>query len=136
MGEREREVRSTYLCGFDNLEGVVYSFAERNLRMKVCAGKSMPRVATKSSTMRVATRMAAGKKRASGKATHPQVAAGVAAMTALTASAPALAAVNEVGQVAGAEFLPSVLVPLVGLVFPGVAMASLFIYVTKEQPAK
>ncbi|QDZ20681.1 putative subunit VIII of photosystem I reaction center [Chloropicon primus] len=105
--------------------------------MKVCAGKSMPRLAAKGSTTRVATRMmAAGKKRASGKATTHQVAAGVAAMTALTASAPALAAVNEVGQVAGAEFLPSVLVPLVGLVFPGVAMASLFIYVTKEQPAK
>ena len=56
---------------------------------------------------RIATRMSAGKKTTS-KVSN-QVAA-AAALTALTASAPALAAVNEVGQVAGAEFLPSVLV--------------------------
>ena len=56
---------------------------------------------------RIATRMSAGNKTTS-KVSN-QVAA-AAALTALTASAPALAAVNEVGQVAGAEFLPSVLV--------------------------
>lgn len=32
-----------------------------------------------------------------------------------------------------AEFLPSILVPLVGLVFPAVAMASMFLYVEKEE---
>lgn len=32
-----------------------------------------------------------------------------------------------------AQFLPSILVPLVGLVFPAVAMASLFLYVEKEE---
>lgn len=31
-----------------------------------------------------------------------------------------------------AQLLPSILVPLVGLVFPAVAMASLFIYIEKE----
>ena len=30
-------------------------------------------------------------------------------------------------------YLPSILVPLVGLVFPAVAMASLFLYIEKEQ---
>ena len=29
--------------------------------------------------------------------------------------------------------LPAILVPLVGLVFPAVAMASLFLYIEKEQ---
>jgi photosystem I subunit VIII len=29
--------------------------------------------------------------------------------------------------------LPSILVPLVGLVFPAVAMASMFLYIEKEQ---
>jgi photosystem I subunit 8 len=29
--------------------------------------------------------------------------------------------------------LPSILVPLVGLVFPAVAMAGLFLYIEKEQ---
>nr|YP_009057817.1 subunit VIII of photosystem I [Nephroselmis astigmatica]AID67694.1 subunit VIII of photosystem I [Nephroselmis astigmatica] len=32
-----------------------------------------------------------------------------------------------------ASFLPSIFVPLVGLVFPAVAMASLFIYIEKDQ---
>lgn len=32
-----------------------------------------------------------------------------------------------------ASFLPSILVPLVGLVFPAIVMASLFIYVEKQQ---
>jgi photosystem I subunit 8 len=32
-----------------------------------------------------------------------------------------------------AQDLPSILVPLVGLVFPAVAMASLFLYIEKEQ---
>jgi photosystem I subunit 8 len=32
-----------------------------------------------------------------------------------------------------ASFLPSVFVPLVGLVFPAVAMASLFLYIEKEE---
>nr|YP_010733667.1 photosystem I subunit VIII [Gayralia brasiliensis]YP_010733741.1 photosystem I subunit VIII [Monostroma nitidum]WEG92938.1 photosystem I subunit VIII [Gayralia brasiliensis]WEG93012.1 photosystem I subunit VIII [Monostroma nitidum] len=32
-----------------------------------------------------------------------------------------------------AEFLPSILVPLVGLVFPAIAMTSLFIYIEKQQ---
>ena len=30
-------------------------------------------------------------------------------------------------------FLPSILVPLVGLVFPAVAMASMFLYIEKEE---
>lgn len=32
-----------------------------------------------------------------------------------------------------AAFLPSILVPLVGLVFPAIAMASLFIYIEKQE---
>jgi photosystem I subunit VIII len=32
-----------------------------------------------------------------------------------------------------ASFLPSVLVPLVGLIFPAIAMASLFLYIEKEE---
>jgi photosystem I subunit VIII len=32
-----------------------------------------------------------------------------------------------------ASYLPSILVPLVGLVFPAVAMASLFLYIEKEE---
>ena len=32
-----------------------------------------------------------------------------------------------------ASLLPSIFVPLVGLVFPAVAMASLFLYIEKEQ---
>ena len=32
-----------------------------------------------------------------------------------------------------AQILPSILVPLVGLVFPAIAMASLFLYIEKEQ---
>jgi photosystem I subunit 8 len=31
-----------------------------------------------------------------------------------------------------AAYLPSILVPLVGLVFPALAMASLFIYIEKD----
>lgn len=31
-----------------------------------------------------------------------------------------------------ASFLPSILVPLTGLVFPAVAMAALFIYIEKD----
>ena len=31
-----------------------------------------------------------------------------------------------------ASYLPSILVPLVGLVFPGIAMASIFIYIEKD----
>jgi photosystem I subunit 8 len=31
------------------------------------------------------------------------------------------------------DILPSILVPLVGLVFPAVAMASLFLYIESEQ---
>ncbi|TVQ06685.1 MAG: photosystem I reaction center subunit VIII [Leptolyngbya sp. DLM2.Bin27] len=34
-----------------------------------------------------------------------------------------------------AAFLPSVLVPLVGLVFPAVAMAFLFLYIEREDAA-
>ena len=34
-----------------------------------------------------------------------------------------------------AAYLPSILVPLVGLVFPAVAMASLFLYIEKEEIA-
>lgn len=34
-----------------------------------------------------------------------------------------------------AAYLPSVLVPLVGLVFPAIAMASLFLYIEKEEIA-
>lgn len=36
-------------------------------------------------------------------------------------------------QFMSAQDLPSILVPLVGLVFPAVAMASLFLYVEKEE---
>lgn len=32
-----------------------------------------------------------------------------------------------------ASFLPSILVPLVGLVFPAIAMTSIFIYIEKQQ---
>ena len=32
-----------------------------------------------------------------------------------------------------ASFLPSILVPLVGLVFPAIVMTSLFIYIEKQQ---
>nr|YP_009104835.1 subunit VIII of photosystem I [Symbiochloris handae]AIT93329.1 subunit VIII of photosystem I [Symbiochloris handae] len=32
-----------------------------------------------------------------------------------------------------ASFLPSLLVPLVGLVFPAIAMASIFLYIEKEE---
>ena len=32
-----------------------------------------------------------------------------------------------------ASFLPSIFVPLVGLVFPAIAMASLFLYIEKDQ---
>ena len=32
-----------------------------------------------------------------------------------------------------ASFLPSILVPLVGLVFPAIAMASIFVYIEKQE---
>lgn len=32
-----------------------------------------------------------------------------------------------------AAYLPSILVPLVGLIFPAVAMASMFIYIEKDE---
>ena len=32
-----------------------------------------------------------------------------------------------------ASFLPSILVPLVGLVFPAITMASLFLYIEQDQ---
>ena len=32
-----------------------------------------------------------------------------------------------------ASFLPSILVPLIGLVFPALAMASLFLYIENDQ---
>ena len=32
-----------------------------------------------------------------------------------------------------ASFLPSILVPLVGLVFPAIAMTSIFIYIEKQE---
>ena len=79
--------------------------------MKVCAAKSVSRVAVKVPSARRAriTVMSAANK---GKqvATKSNKVAMAAALTTLTATAPALAAVNEVGQVAGAEFLPSVFV--------------------------
>lgn len=31
------------------------------------------------------------------------------------------------------SYLPSILVPLVGIVFPGIAMALLFIYIEKDE---
>nr|YP_010933358.1 subunit VIII of photosystem I [Streptosarcina arenaria]YP_010933457.1 subunit VIII of photosystem I [Streptosarcina costaricana]WKT08891.1 subunit VIII of photosystem I [Streptosarcina arenaria]WKT08994.1 subunit VIII of photosystem I [Streptosarcina costaricana] len=34
-----------------------------------------------------------------------------------------------------ASILPSILVPLVGLVFPAIAMASLFVYIEKDEIA-
>ena len=36
----------------------------------------------------------------------------------------------------GASFLPSILVPLVGLVFPAVAMALFFVYIEREEEAE
>jgi photosystem I subunit 8 len=32
-----------------------------------------------------------------------------------------------------ASYLPSILVPLVGLIFPGISMAFLFIYIEQEK---
>jgi photosystem I subunit 8 len=32
-----------------------------------------------------------------------------------------------------ASFLPSILVPLVGLVFPAITMASIFLYIEKQE---
>lgn len=32
-----------------------------------------------------------------------------------------------------ASFLPSILVPLVGLIFPAIVMASLFVYIEKQE---
>lgn len=32
-----------------------------------------------------------------------------------------------------ASFLPSILVPLVGLVFPAITMASVFLYIEKQE---
>nr|YP_005089910.1 subunit VIII of photosystem I [Pedinomonas minor]ACQ90848.1 subunit VIII of photosystem I [Pedinomonas minor] len=32
-----------------------------------------------------------------------------------------------------ASYLPSILVPLVGLVFPAIAMASIFVYIEKDE---
>nr|YP_009106309.1 subunit VIII of photosystem I [Interfilum terricola]AIT95095.1 subunit VIII of photosystem I [Interfilum terricola] len=32
-----------------------------------------------------------------------------------------------------AAYLPSILVPLVGLVFPAIAMASIFLYIEKDE---
>nr|AOC61416.1 subunit VIII of photosystem I [Rhexinema sarcinoideum] len=32
-----------------------------------------------------------------------------------------------------ASFLPSILVPLVGLVFPAIVMASIFVYIEKQE---
>jgi len=34
-----------------------------------------------------------------------------------------------------ASYLPSILVPIVGLVFPAVTMAFLFIYIEREDPS-
>ena len=36
-------------------------------------------------------------------------------------------------QIMAASILPSILVPLIGLVFPALAMASLFLYIEKEE---
>jgi photosystem I subunit 8 len=40
---------------------------------------------------------------------------------------------KEGKQTMTAAYLPSILVPLVGLIFPAVAMASMFIYIEKEE---
>merc|ERR1712157_509910 len=113
---------------------------KQRLNMKVvCASKSMPSLALKSSSSRRArctmsvsnkNKQVVSASKLNGKANQVAMAA---ALATLTASAPAFAAVNEVGQVAGAEFLPSILVPLVGLVFPGIAMAAFFIYAETEE---
>lgn len=34
-----------------------------------------------------------------------------------------------------AGYLPSILVPLVGLIFPAIAMAFLFLYIEREDPS-
>lgn len=33
------------------------------------------------------------------------------------------------------QYLPSILVPLVGLVFPAIAMSFLFLYIEREDPS-
>jgi photosystem I subunit 8 len=57
----------------------------------------------------------------------------------LTWPAQAHAAANLVAQIADqpfeAAFLPPILVPIVGLVFPAVAMASLFLYIEADAKA-
>mmetsp|Transcript_7054 Transcript_7054/g.18012 ORF Transcript_7054/g.18012 Transcript_7054/m.18012 type:complete len:120 (+) Transcript_7054:115-474(+) len=94
----------------------------------------MPRTMMMAPATHKANRRAAGVRAEAQRKGDAKVLAGAAAMaTTLAAAAPALATVNEVGQVAGAEFLPSVLVPLIGLVFPAITMASIFLYVEKEQ---
>merc|ERR1711977_245689 len=109
---------------------------KRETSMKVCAAKSMPRLAVKARRTRCTmsvSKSSQNKQRVSvasnGKTNQVAMAM---AMATLTASSPALASVNDVAQVAGAEFLPSIFVPLVGLVFPGVAMAAFFIYSAGE----
>ena len=46
--------------------------------------------------------------------------------------APALAAAQEVAHVAGTEFMPTVLVPLTGLVFPAAMMGAFFLYASAD----
>eukprot|EP00614_Pseudopedinella_elastica_P011002 CAMPEP_0172593806 /NCGR_PEP_ID=MMETSP1068-20121228/13055_1 /TAXON_ID=35684 /ORGANISM="Pseudopedinella elastica, Strain CCMP716" /LENGTH=104 /DNA_ID=CAMNT_0013391489 /DNA_START=142 /DNA_END=456 /DNA_ORIENTATION=- len=56
-----------------------------------------------------------------------EVAKALPALAALTAAMPAHA------EGMGASFLPPILVPIVGIVFPGLSMALFFIYTQKAQ---
>ena len=55
-----------------------------------------------------------------------------AALGGLATAAPAMAAAQEVAHVAGTEFMPTILVPLTGLVFPAAMMAAFFLYASTD----
>eukprot|EP00798_Chlamydomonas_sp_ICE-L_P014094 gene14094-20048_t len=98
--------------------------------------------ATRASTSKIAARPARVAVRPVAKLNVPKAAAlvAVSAGVAALAVAPAEAA-NLISTVASAaegypfvppEWLPSVLVPTVGLVVPALTMAALFTYIEKE----
>lgn len=43
-----------------------------------------------------------------------------------------MAAAQEVAHVAGTEFMPTILVPLTGLVFPAAMMGAFFLYASTD----
>ena len=55
-----------------------------------------------------------------------------AALGGLATAAPAMAVAQEVAHVAGTEFMPTILVPLTGLVFPAAMMAAFFLYASTD----